>query len=219
MTDSDAVRRVGLALPRTYERQVRGRWKLRVGAIVYVAFSLDETDMGFGFPKAERDGLIASDPDTFFLPPTSDLRYQWVCAHLDRLDEEEMRELVTDAWRMCTPKMLHDLPELPAPAMAAYRFLDAGEYGELRPLLHPYVHFSDGAVSLRGRSQVLAWFREHRVKPPTEVEVRDGQIYRWVRVTARSRRLVAGAPRTCQTTDSPVGCRCEGPGRPGLEIT
>ena len=162
MTDADAVRRVGLALPRTYERQVRGRWKLRVGAIVYVAFSLDETDMGFGFPKAERDGLIASDPDTFFLPPTSDLRYQWVCAHLDRLDEEEMRELVTDAWRMCTPKMLHDLPELPAPAMAAYRFLDAGEYGELRPLLHPYLHFSDGAVSLRGRTQVLDHLREHR---------------------------------------------------------
>ena len=44
--------------------------------------------MGFGFPKAERDGLIASDPETFFLPPTSDLRYQWVCAHLDRLDDD-----------------------------------------------------------------------------------------------------------------------------------
>ena len=40
--------------------------------------------MGFGFPKAERDGLVASDPETFFLPGTADLRYQWVCAHLDR---------------------------------------------------------------------------------------------------------------------------------------
>ena len=42
--------------------------------------------MGFGYPKDARDGLIESDPETFFLPPTSDLRYQWVCAHLDRLD-------------------------------------------------------------------------------------------------------------------------------------
>ena len=181
MTDSGAVRRVGLALPRTYERQVLGRWKLKVGPIVYVAFSRDETDMGFGFPKAERDGLVASDPDTFFLPPASDLRYQGVCAHLPRLDDDEMRELVVDAWRMCTPKMLHDLPEMPAPAMAAYGFLDAGEYGEVRQLLHPYLHFTDGPVSLRGRSNVLAWLREHRVKPPTEVEVRDGQVYRWVR--------------------------------------
>jgi hypothetical protein len=182
MTSSDAVRRVGLALPRTYERQVRGRWKLKVGQIVYAAFSRDELDMGFGFPKAERDGLIASDPETFFLPPISDLRYQWVCVHLERIDDEEMRELVTDAWRMCTPKMLHDLPEMPAPTMAAYRFLDAGEWGELRPLLHPYVHFTDGAVSLRGRSNVLRHLQESPgARPARSVEVRDGQIYRWTR--------------------------------------
>ena len=85
--------------------------------------------MGFGFPKAERDGLVASDPETFFLPGTSDLRYQWVCAHLDRLDDDEMRELVTDAWRMCTPRMLHDLPELPAPAMAACGTSSSGRTG------------------------------------------------------------------------------------------
>src|ERR687896_111881 len=60
MTTADAVRRVGLALPRTYERQVRGLWKLKVKQIVYVAFSRDELSMGFGFPKAERDGLVAS---------------------------------------------------------------------------------------------------------------------------------------------------------------
>jgi hypothetical protein len=181
VTDADAVRRVGLALPRTYERQVRGRWKLKVGQIVYVAFSRDEQSMGFGFPKPERDGLVASEPETFFLPPTADLRYQWVCAHLARLQEDEMRELVTDAWRMCTPKMLHDLPEMRAPAMAAYAFVEAGSWGELRSLLHPYLQFSDGAVSLRGRSKVLAWLREHGARPPTEVEVRDGQIYRWSR--------------------------------------
>ena len=159
MTDSDAVRRVGLALPRTYERQVRGRWKLKVGPIVYVAFSRDELDMGFGFPKAERDGLIASDPDTFFLPPVSDLRYQWVCAHLSRLDDDEMRELVTDAWRMCTPRMLHDLPEMPEPAMAAYRWLDLGEYGELRPLLAP-------VRALRRRRRVAARPHEGPRPPP-----------------------------------------------------
>ena len=111
MTTADDVRRVGLALPRAYEAEVRGRSKLRVGSLVFVAFSRDERDMGFGFPKLEREGLIATAPDTFFLPPTSDLRYQWVCAHLDRLDEEEMRELVVDAWRMCVPKMLHEVPE------------------------------------------------------------------------------------------------------------
>ena len=71
--------------------------------------------MGFGFPKTERDGLVASDPETFFLPGTADLRYQWVCARVERLHTDEMRELITDAWRMCVPKMLHDLPDLPPP--------------------------------------------------------------------------------------------------------
>jgi hypothetical protein len=113
MTDADAVRRVGLALPRVYEREVRGRWKLKVKQIVFVAFSRDEREMGFGFPKAERDGLVESDPETFYLPGTSDLRYQWVCAHLDRLGDDEMRELVVDAWRMCVPKKVSALVEGP----------------------------------------------------------------------------------------------------------
>ena len=182
MTDADAVRRVALALPRSYEVQVRGRWKFRVKQIVYCAFSRDELDMGFGFPKAERDGLIASDPETFFLPPTSDLRYQWVCAHLDRLDDEEMREFVIDAWRMCVPKMLHELPELPAPAAEVWNLVDQQEWGELRPLLHPYVRYDDRqGTAVRGRSQLLAHLRDVPTpRPPVEVEVRDGQLYRWI---------------------------------------
>src|SRR5919112_5007315 len=111
MTDANAVRRVALPLPRSYEVQVRGRWKFRVGSIVYVAFSADELSMGFGFPKDQRDALVAEDPETFFLPGEADLRFHWACAVLSRLDEGEMRELVLDAWRMCTPRMLHDLPE------------------------------------------------------------------------------------------------------------
>lgn len=182
MVTADDVRRVGLGLPRAYERQIGGHWKLKVGQIVFCAFSKDETKMGFGFPKAERDGLVEADPETFFLPPPRDLRYQWVCAHLDRLEAVEMRELVVDAWRMCTPKMLHDLPEQPEPTAAAWAALDAGEWGELRPLLHPYLHFDDGATSLRGRTKVLAHLREVPTpRPPREVEVRDGQVYRWVR--------------------------------------
>ena len=182
MTDADAVRRVGLALPRAYEREVRGRWKLKVGQIVFVAFSRDEQDIGFGFPKAERDGLVAAAPQTFYLPGPADLRYQWVCARLDRLDEDEMRELVVDAWRMCTPRMLHELPDLPSPTAQAWHLVERQEWHDVRPLLHPYLRFTDGAVSLRGRNQVLDHLRNHPTpKPPTHVEVRDGQVYRWQR--------------------------------------
>jgi hypothetical protein len=179
---ADDVRRVGLALPRTYEFLTGGRAKLKVRQIVYVGFSRDESVMGFGYPRDARDGLIESAPDTFLLPPPRDLRYQWVCARLDRLDPVEMRELVTEAWRMCTPRMLHDLPEMEPPTAAAWNAVDSGEWDELRGLLHPYVHFTDGTVALRGRTQVLAHLRSHPTpKPPTTVEIRDGQVYRWSR--------------------------------------
>jgi hypothetical protein len=83
---------------------VRDRLKFRVGRIVFLAFSRDETTMGFGFPKEERAALVASHPEKFFLPSASDMRFHWVEAHLDQLGDEEMRELVVDAWRMCVPK-------------------------------------------------------------------------------------------------------------------
>lgn len=182
MTDAEAVRRVGLALPRAYERRIAGQWRLRVGQIVFAAISEDERSMGFGFPREERDALVASAPEKFFLPPQRDLRYQWVCARLDALDDEEMRELVTDAWRMCVPKMLHDLPDLPEPTALVWSLLDEGDVAEARLLLHPYLHWQDRGVRLRGRENVLAHLRDRpRPRPPVEVEVRDGQVYRWVR--------------------------------------
>jgi len=182
VTSPDAVRRVGLALPRAYEVVVRGRSKLRVGQIVFVAFSRDETSMGFGFPKAERDGLVASEPETFFLPGTTDLRYQWVCAHVDRLPDDEMRELVVDAWRMCTPKMLHDLPELPDPTMRVWDLIERREWHDVHPLLHPDVRFVDRNVSVRGRNRVIGHLRDRPTpRPPTEVRVHDGQLSHWQR--------------------------------------
>jgi hypothetical protein len=100
----DDVRRVALALPRTTEGLVRDSVRFRVGRIVYVGLSPDEETMGFAFPKEERDALVASDPERFSLPRPSDLRYHWVHVRLAGLDQAELRELVTDAWRMVVPK-------------------------------------------------------------------------------------------------------------------
>jgi hypothetical protein len=98
------VRRLALSLPRTTEGIVRDRVKFRIGRLVYLAFSPDEELMGFAFPKEERAALVESDPEKFRMPATSDLRYNWVVVRLDRIDENEMHELVVEAWRMCVPK-------------------------------------------------------------------------------------------------------------------
>jgi hypothetical protein len=102
----DDVRPLGAELERSYEVYVRGRLKFRVKQLVYVAFSLDESVMGFAFPKEERVALVLSDPDKFQLPTASDLRFNWVHADLATLDPTEAREFVVDAWRMVVPKKL-----------------------------------------------------------------------------------------------------------------
>jgi hypothetical protein len=98
------VRTFASTLPRAYEALVRDRVKFRVGRIVFLAFSRDETIMGFGFPKEERAALVAAEPEKFFMPGKSDLRYHWVQVRLAAIDQAEMQELVLDAWRMCVPK-------------------------------------------------------------------------------------------------------------------
>jgi hypothetical protein len=104
MVTIEDVRSFAMQLPRTTEALVRDRVKFRVGRIVYVAFSRDETVMGFGFPKEEREELVRSEPEKFMMPTGGDLRYHWVLVRLDAIDDNEMRELVLDAWRMCVPK-------------------------------------------------------------------------------------------------------------------
>ena len=83
---------------------------------MYAAFSQDETIMGFGagrsgrlrlwyglpqgFPRGERDVLVASEPDKFLMPRPSDMRYRWVQVRLDAIDVDDLRELLIEAWRM-----------------------------------------------------------------------------------------------------------------------
>jgi len=98
------IRELALTLPRAYEAFVQGRVKFRVGQIVWLAFARDETMMGFAFPKEERQALVDSEPHKFLLPKQRDMRYNWVVVRLDQIDEQEMREIVLDAWRMVVPR-------------------------------------------------------------------------------------------------------------------
>jgi hypothetical protein len=104
MVTIEDVRSLAASLPRTTEALVYGRVKFRVGRIVYVAFSHDETVMGFAFPREEREWLVDSEPEKFLMPSGGDLRYNWVLVRLEAIDLAELRELVFDAWQMVVPK-------------------------------------------------------------------------------------------------------------------
>jgi hypothetical protein len=118
MVTVDEVRAFAMTLPRTTEALVRGRAKFRVGRIVYLAFSRDETEMGFAFPRDWRQALVGSAPEKFMMPSPSDLRYNWALVRLAAIDAGEMRELVVDAWAMVVPKRV----------AAAYRRLSEERY-------------------------------------------------------------------------------------------
>lgn len=93
-----------MSLPRTSEHLIRDYVKFRVGQIVYASVSPDETMIGFGFPKEEREAMIDSRPDVFVMPRLSDQRFQWIVARMAALGQDEMTELIIDAWRMVVPK-------------------------------------------------------------------------------------------------------------------
>jgi len=100
----DEVRGFALTLPRSSEGLVRGQVKFRIGRIVYLSLAKDGSRMGFAFPKDWRNALIEAEPEKFMLPSESDLRYHWVHVRLDKIDADEMRELVEEAWAFTVPK-------------------------------------------------------------------------------------------------------------------
>jgi hypothetical protein len=105
MATDDDVRRIALSLPETIEKpwfgtpgfRVKDKGFLRIrseaegGLVVFVA------DLG------EKDALLASDPDKFFTTPHYD-GYPAVLVDIAAVDEAELRELITDSWRLKAPK-------------------------------------------------------------------------------------------------------------------
>jgi len=64
---------------------------------------------------------------------------------------------------------------------AALDAITRRDWDTVRRVLHPYLHWTgvDG-LTLRGRNQVITMLeREGTPAAPAQVELRDGQIYRW----------------------------------------
>ena len=53
--------------------------------------------------RDEQQALIAQQPETFFVPPYVGPS-GWVGVVIRTVDPDEMRELLTEAWRLTAPK-------------------------------------------------------------------------------------------------------------------
>lgn len=62
--------------------------------------------------RGENEALVASDPAKFFMPPyVAHHGYVGIYIDVDEIDWTEIRELITDAYRLAAPKKLAALVE------------------------------------------------------------------------------------------------------------
>ena len=108
MSTAEDVREIALSLPRVYEALVQDRVKFRVGRTVILSLSPDETVLGFGYSREEREAFIAGAPEKFFLPLPSDLRYNWMRMWLAKVERDELWELIVNAWQGTVPKQVRE---------------------------------------------------------------------------------------------------------------
>ena len=101
----DTVRRFALALPNAVEQETWGTPTFRVRKKIFVMFAEGEREAWVKSTHDEQRALTQMDPETFFVPPYVGPS-GWVGVRFRTVDREEMRELLTEAWRLTAPKRL-----------------------------------------------------------------------------------------------------------------
>jgi len=118
MATWDDVRRLALALPDTTEATSYGSpaWKVAGKAFVWdrPLHTTDLEHLGDAAPdgpvlgvhvadEGVKEALVVDEPDVFFTTPHFD-GYAAVLIRLERIDEEELAEVITEAWLLRAPK-------------------------------------------------------------------------------------------------------------------
>jgi hypothetical protein len=105
MTTADAVRATALGLPEAAERETWGHPTFRIGEKMFMGMASDGTTVSVKASKEAQAACVGSDPETFFVPKYVG-QHGWIGVVLERVDPEEMRELVVEAWLLTAPKRL-----------------------------------------------------------------------------------------------------------------
>jgi hypothetical protein len=101
----ESVRKLALGLPEAVEQETWDTPTFRVRKRLFVLFSDGGKEAWVKSTHDEQQALIAMEPETFFVPPYVGPS-GWVGVKIATVDSGEMRELVTEAWRLTAPKRL-----------------------------------------------------------------------------------------------------------------
>jgi hypothetical protein len=115
MVSEDDVRRIALSLPETSERPSYGTPGFRVKDKLFARIR-EEGDVIALYVSdvAEKEALMAADPSVFFSTPHYD-GHAMVLVRMGVVGEEELTELLTDAWRLRAPKRVLEAFEATEP--------------------------------------------------------------------------------------------------------
>jgi hypothetical protein len=101
----EQLRKLALALPEVEEGTSYGTPGFRVKGKFLARLREDGEVLVLKIGMFERDVLINGEPEKYFLTPHY-ADYPTVLIRLAAVEPEELRELLTDAWRIQAPKRL-----------------------------------------------------------------------------------------------------------------
>ena len=104
VTEND-VRAVVLSLPATTEKPSYGTPGFRVKDRLFARLREEGDLLIWVAGEGEKRGLVASEPEKFFTTPHYD-GHPSVLVRLSAIDEDELRELITESWRLRAPRKL-----------------------------------------------------------------------------------------------------------------
>lgn len=106
----ERVRRMALALPEVVERLSHGEPTFFVRKKVFAMFANNHHNDGhlgvwIPVPAGFQEGLITSNPETFYFPPYVGKR-GWVGVELEQIKDAELEFHLHSAWELIAPKRL-----------------------------------------------------------------------------------------------------------------
>jgi hypothetical protein len=106
-TSWETVQDIARSLPEAVEGTSYGTPAFFVRKQLFVRFHQSRECVVIGIPIGEREGLMETDPETFFITDHY-LKYPWMLVRLATVKPDELRKLVEESWRRSAPPALVD---------------------------------------------------------------------------------------------------------------
>ena len=99
------ARRIACRLPGVEESTSYGTPACKVKGKLFLRFHQDGESLVVRLDPAEREILMEADPETFYITDHY-LNYPWILVRLASVREDQLSELLTQAWRLVAPRRL-----------------------------------------------------------------------------------------------------------------